>query len=326
MQTTFTALEVKGLIPEILKHIEQVSDLVRCVGVSKIWGAACQTVQPLHISIGGDSKKPLKVAGLSGILQWLQKQQLLCNLQSVQGLTLMFTEGFVGECYIKSRLCMCFAQSCLAIAGCLPLTSCELTDQDVQLESIVSLLPLTLQNLKIKGNACEGSGAIDLSVCQQLRNLQTLHLDIGGCPRTRLGSCFVLVHKLASLQKLMLVPRACLLGESPTVLLPSLQFISASISVYQVQRVLAHPCLRHAHLICESYATRDDSDTEDAAAYVLHIGEDSQLESLSLALNGAHMKLQLNIAKPNIDFDCCGVIVRFRNTSAASFLPIARRK
>lgn len=323
MQTTFTALEVEGLLPEILKHIEQVSDLVWCVGVSKIWGAACQVVQPLHISIGGDSKKLLKVAGLSGILQWLQKQQLLCNLQSVQGLTLIFTEGFVGECYFESRLRMCFAQSCLAIAGCLPLTSCELTDQDVQLESIVSLLPLTL---KITGNACEGSGAIDLSVCQRLRNLQTLHLDIGGCPRNRLGSCFVLVHKLASLQKLMLVPRACLLGGSPTVLLPSLQFISASIPVYQVQRVLAHPCLRHAHLICDTYATRDDSDTEDTAAYVLHVGEDSHLESLSLALNGAHMKVQLNIAKLNIDFDCCGVIVRFRNTSAASFLPIALRK
>lgn len=325
MQTTFTALEVEGLLPEILKHIQQLSDLVTRVGVSKTWGAACEIVQPLHISIGGDSTNPLTVAGLSGILQWLQKQQLLCNLQSLQGLTLVCIEGFLSECYVESRLRI-FAQSCLAIAGCLPLTSCELTDQDVQLESIVSLLPLTLQNLKIKGNVCEGTGAVDVSVCQRLRNLQTLHLDIGGCPRNRLGSCFVLVHKLASLQKLILVPGACLLGDSPTMLLPNLQRISASIPVYQVQRVLAHPRLRHAHLICESYAIRDDSDTEDAAAYVLHVGEDSQLESLSLALNGAHMKVQLNIAKPNIDFDCCGVIVRFRKTSAAGFLPIALTK
>ena len=115
------------------------------------------------------------------------------------------------------------------MAGCLPLTSCELTDQVVQLEAIVSLLPLTLQTLKVKGTY---EGSINLFVFQRLRNLQALDLDIGEIPRNHIGSCFFLCRQLASLQKLMLVSRPFLMGYSPTLLLPNLQCICVDIDVY----------------------------------------------------------------------------------------------
>lgn len=71
---------------------------------------------------------------------------------------------------------------------------------------------------------------------------------------------------------------------------------------------------------CES----EDSDTDGLKpACVLRICEDSNLKSLCLDGRGADV--QLNIAKPHMDLDCSGVSVRFRISSAASFLPIAVR-
>lgn len=79
--TTIASLEEEGILPEVLKHVTQLSDLITCSGVTKSWHAACQRVQPLHISIGGEEKLLLRVAGLTGILQWLQRQQMQRNLQ-----------------------------------------------------------------------------------------------------------------------------------------------------------------------------------------------------------------------------------------------------
>lgn len=318
-------------MPEILKHVQQLSDLVTCTGVCKTWNAACQIVQPLHISIGGEEKKLLRVSGLTGILQWLQKQQSLRNLQSLQGITLIFTEGFLSECFARSCLHI-FSQSCLVVAGCVSLTSCEFTDREVQLDTLVSLLPLTMQSLKVRG-ICEVPDPICLSVFQRLRNLQTLDLNIKRCSVSSLAnSCFLLTNRLASLQTLVLVPRLFIMGDYATVLLPNLQCISANLFVFQAEAVLAHPRLRHARLTLDSLAkpkARKQSNGDTVANCKVHncvlcVGEDSNLESVSLSYDGADptIAVQLNIKKPNIDFDCCGVVVRPGNTPAAGFLPV----
>ena len=288
-------------------------------------------MQPLHISIGGKEKKLLRVAGLTGILQWLQKQQSLRNLQSLQGIKLIFTEGFLSECFARSRLHI-FSQSCLVVAGCLSLTSCAITDGDVQLDTLVSLLPLTMQSLKVRG-ICEVPEPICLSVFQRLRNLQTLDLNIKRCSESSpANSCFLLSSRLASLQTLVLVPRLFIMGDYATLLLPNLQCIFANLFVFQAEAVLAHPRLRHACLTLDSLANpeaRKQSNGDKVANCKVHkcvlcFREDSCLESLSLSYDGAdpNIKVQLNIEKPNVDFDCCGVVVRPGNTPAAGFLPV----
>ncbi len=90
--------------------------------------------------------------------------------------------------------------------------------------------------------------------------------------------------------------------------------------------MLSHPCLKQAHL----QLTKTDSDDSEGSdtdglktTCVLRIDEDSNLESL--VLDGRRVDVQLNIAKPNMDLDCRGVNIRFRSSSAASFLPIVVR-
>ena len=323
LQTTFASLEEEGILPEILKHVKQLSDLITCSGVTKSWHAACQRVQPLHISICGEEKLLLRVAGLTGILQWLQRQQMQRNLQEVKGLTLNFKSGYASECRQSTGL-MFFLQSVLTLTGCLLVTSCELFcgGAQEQLEKIVSLLPLTLQSLTLH-EFHDLSPHIDLSMFARLKSLKAV--NINSFPRIFDSSTCILTCKLASLQQLVLVPRALRLSVSSRVaaFLPNLQCLVARIAVSQAHSVLSHPCLKEAHL---TFTKADSDESEDSdtdglqTTCVLRIGEDSNLESL--VLDGRGVNVQLNIAKPNLDLDCRGVSIRFRISSAASFLPI----
>jgi len=306
--------------------LQQLSDQVTCSGVTKGWHAACQRVQALHIGIGGEEKLLLCEAGLTGILQWLQRHEMQGDLQEVKGLTLDFTRGYAFEWHQKTRL-LFFLQSVLTLTGCLLLTSCELFcgGAQEQLESFVSLLPLTLQSLTLH-EIPDRSPDMDLSMFARLKILKAV--NINRLPRTFEGSTCILNCKLASLQELVLVRSALRLSvfSSVAAFLPNLQCLVARIAVSQAYSVLSHPCLKEAHLTLTK-ADSDDSEDSDTdglqTTCVLRIGEDSNLESL--VLDGRGVDVQLNIAKPNIDLDCRGVSIRFRISSAANFLPVVVR-
>jgi len=323
LQTAFASLEEEGLLPEILKHVKQLSDLITCSGVTKTWHAACQRVQPLHISIGGEEKLVLRMAGLTGILQWLQRHQMQRNLQEVKGLTLNFKRGYASEIRQSSALLL-FLQSVLTLTGCLLTTSCELFcgGTQVQLEKNVSLLPLTLQSLTLH-EVHERSSHINLSMFARLQNLKAV--SITKSLRTCDDSTCILNCKLAALQELVLIPRALNLSVSSSVaaFLPNLQCLVARMPVSQACSLLSHPCLKQAHLVLTK-TDPDDSEGSDTdglkTTCVLRVGEDSNLESV--ILDGRRVDVQLNIAKPNMNLDCRGVDIRFRISPAASFLPI----
>ena len=316
LQTTIASLEEEGILPEVLKHVKQLSDLITCSGVTKSWHAACQRVQPLHISIGGEEKLLLRVAGLTGILQWLQRQQMQRNLQEVKGLTLNFKNGYASDCRQSTGL-MLFLQSVLTLTGCLLVTSCEFFCDMAQepLEKIVSLLPLTLQGLTLH-DFNDLSPRIDLSMFARLKSLKAV--NINSFPRMFDSSTYILSCKLAFLQQLVLVPRGLRLSvpSSVAAFLPNLECLVARTAVSQAHSVLSHPCLKEAHLtlIKADSDESEDSDTDGLedlqTACVLRIGEDSNLESL--VLDGRDVNVQLNIAKPNLDLDCRGVSIRFR--------------
>ena len=323
LQTAFASLEEEGLLPEILKHVKQLSDLITCSGVTKTWHAACQRVQPLHISIGGEEKLVLRMAGLTGILQWLQRHQMQRNLQEVKGLTLNFKRDYASEIRQSSALLL-FLQSVLTLTGCLLATSCELFcgGTQVQLEKNVSLLPLTLQSLTLH-EVHERSSHINLSMFARLQNLKAV--SITKSLRTCDDSTCILNCKLAALQELVLIPRALNLSVSSSVaaFLPNLQCLVARMPVSQACSVLSHPCLKQTHLVLTK-TDPDDSEGSDTdglkTTCVLRVGEDSNLESV--ILEGRRVDVQLNIAKPNMNLDCRGVDIRFRISPAASFLPI----
>ena len=317
-------MEEEGLLPEILKHVKQLSDLITCSGVTKRWHAACQRVQPLHISIGGEEKLLLRMAGLTGILQWLQRHQMLRNLQEVKGLTLNYRRGYASDCRRSTHL-MLFLQSVLTLTGCLLSTSCDFFcgGTQVDLEKVVSLLPLTLHSL-ILHETHDRSPHIDLSMFARLQNLEAVNITKSPQTFDDTGTC-VLNCKLATLQELVLGPKALSLSFSSSVaaLLPNLQCLVARMPVSQANSVLSHPCLKQAHLTLTK-TDSDDSEGSDTdglkTTCVLRIDEDSNLESL--VLDGRRVDVQLNIAKPNMNLDCRGVDIRFRILPAASFLPI----
>jgi len=323
LQTAFASLEEEGLLPEILKHLKQISDLITCSGVTKTWHAACQRVQPLHNSIGGEEKFVLRMAGLTGILQWLQRHQMQRNLQEVKGLTLNFKRDYASEIRQSSALLL-FLQSVLTLTGCLLATSCELFcgGTQVQLEKIVSLLPLTLQSLTLH-EVHERSSHINLSMFARLQNLKAV--SITKSLRTCDDSTCILNCKLAALQELVLIPRALNLSVSSSVaaFLPNLQCLVARMPVSQACSVLSHPCLKQTHLVLTK-TDPDDSEGSDTdglkTTCVLRVGEDSNLERV--ILDRRRVDVQLNIAKPNMNLDCRGVDIRFRISPAASFLPI----
>ena len=223
--TTFASLEEEGLLPDILKHVQQLSDLITCSGVTKRWHAACQRVQPLHISIGGEEKLLLRVAGLTGILQWLQRHQMQRDLQEVKGLTLNCNRGYVFECHHNTHV-LVFFQSVLTLTDCLLLTSCEsfCGGAQEQLEKIVSLLPLTLQSLTL--HETHGwSSQIDLSMFARLKSIKAINSD--RFSRSFQGSTCILNCKLASLRELVLVPGSLRLSDVSglAAFLPSLQYL-----------------------------------------------------------------------------------------------------
>ncbi len=324
-----TALEEEGLLPEILQHVGQLSDLLTCTKISRTWHAASQDVQPLHIGIGAIDRLPISMAGLTTMLQWLQRQQSQRNLDNVHGLTLDVDEGFEIECHSKRHV-LVFCQSVLTLAGCLPLLSCELSG-NLQLEAAISLVPVSLQNFIINVTRYEQPHIIQLSMFERLVGLQTLSLDVEYQVSMNGNYAHVLLDaKLPSLQTLIVSPR--MLKPASVIdwatFLPSLQSINAHIPVFQAQAMLAHPSLKHAKLTLIG----DDLDSDDSGLdylkchvdCVLRIEEHSKLQSL--ALDCERVRVQLNIAKPNISFDCGhGVSVRFRGRSKTSFLPITVR-
>ena len=282
LQTTFASLEEEGLLPEIRKHVKMISDLITCSGVTKTWHAACQRVQPLHISIGGEEKFVLRMAGLTGILQWLQRHQMQHNLQEVKGLTLNFKRGYASEIRQNSTLLL-FLQSVLTLTGCLLATSCELFGGGTQVQKIVSLLPLTLQSLTLH-EVHERSSRINLSMFARLQNLKVV--SIPKSLRTCDNSTCILNCKLAALQELVLIPRALNLSVSSSVaaFLPNLQCLVAKMPVSQACSVLSHPCLKQAHLVLTK-TDPDDSEGSDTdgleTTCVLRVGEDSNLERVT---------------------------------------------
>lgn len=265
----------------------------------------------------------MRMAGLTGILQWLQRHQMQRNLQEVKGLTLNFKRDYASEIRQSSALLL-FLQSVLTLTGCLLATSCELFcgGTQVQLEKIVSLLPLTLQSLTLH-EVHERSSHINLSMFARLQNLKAV--SITKSLRTCDDSTCILNCKLAALQELVLIPRALNLSVSSSVaaFLPNLQCLVARMPVSQACSVLSHPCLKQAHLVLTK-TDPDDSEGSDTdglkTTCVLRVGEDSNLESV--ILDGRRVDVQLNIAKPNMNLDCRGVDIRFRISPAASFLPI----
>lgn len=265
----------------------------------------------------------MRMAGLTGILQWLQRHQMQRNLQEVKGLTLNFKRGYASEIRQSSALLL-FLQSVLTLTGCLLTTSCELFcgGTQVQLEKNVSLLPLTLQSLTLH-EVHERSSHINLSMFARLQNLKAV--SITKSLRTCDDSTCILNCKLAALQELVLIPRALNLSVSSSVaaFLPNLQCLVARMPVSQACSLLSHPCLKQAHLVLTK-TDPDDSEGSDTdglkTTCVLRVGEDSNLESV--ILDGRRVDVQLNIAKPNMNLDCRGVDIRFRISPAASFLPI----
>lgn len=265
----------------------------------------------------------MRMAGLTGILQWLQRHQMQRNLQEVKGLTLNFKRDYASEIRQSSALLL-FLQSVLTLTGCLLATSCELFcgGTQVQLEKNVSLLPLTLQSLTLH-EVHERSSHINLSMFARLQNLKAV--SITKSLRTCDDSTCILNCKLAALQELVLIPRALNLSVSSSVaaFLPNLQCLVARMPVSQACSVLSHPCLKQTHLVLTK-TDPDDSEGSDTdglkTTCVLRVGEDSNLERV--ILDRRRVDVQLNIAKPNMNLDCRGVDIRFRISPAASFLPI----
>lgn len=238
----------------------------------------------------------MRMAGLTGILQWLQRHQMQRNLQEVKGLTLNFKRGYASEIRQSSALLL-FLQSVVTLTGCLLATSCELFcgGTQVQLEKIVSLLPLTLQSMTLH-EVHERSSHTNLSMFARLQNLKAV--SITKSLRTCDDSTCILNCKLAALQELVLIPRALNLSVSSSVaaFLPNLQCLVARMPVSQACFVLSHPCLKQAHLVLTK-TDPDDSEGSDTdglkTTCVLPVGEDSNLERIILGRR--RVDVQLNI-------------------------------
>lgn len=202
-QTSLSTLEAQGLLPTVLQHLLQPADILVCSAVSKSWRVACRAVQPLSIVIGqgfGCSGR-ISVAGLTGILQWLQTQHAQQRLQQVFTLGIHLGSGFAPECHRKHHLAA-FCQSVLTIAGC-RLTGCRLTGK-LCVESAASLLPVTLQKLYLGAHGDQPE-AIPLSWFARLVNLKRLELVVIGTDNRRLSgaNCVLCDAKLESLQTLV---------------------------------------------------------------------------------------------------------------------------
>jgi len=317
LQMTFAAIETEGLLSEVLKHLEQIADLLSCGAVSRSWRAASNDVQPSNLVIGQGFGTRIGLAGMKGILQWLQNKHLQQRLQNTQGLGLVLGSGFAPECF-KERRSMAFCQSVLTLAGCCRLARCYLIGK-LCLETAASLLPVTMQELQLRIHG-ELPDCISLSIFERLHNLKSLIIwpDLANFEPTVYA---LLDAKLESLQTLVIRERSLRVDDAFSLAahLPNLQSLDAVISVQQFQGVLTHACLRHADLELLAYPWSEDNALAAAPSYAFRVEACSNLNSLTLSL-GEPMDVQLDIAKHDLEFDCVGVNVRYRTKS--SFAPL----